>query len=285
MNIKQNIDKETVKKIFGSNKYVMEYLIELDIIKGGTGLKYKKITDITKLIDEVISTWDYPIALKIIRGIFVKTKKYANGKKAKEEIKILIDEWNRLNLGIIKWPCSQKAFDALAQRINNSFEPDKDKAITKAAIQFRRMKELNTKRNDFLETLIFEKNGTILPTLTHKGGTDYFIDGESFDQKVAKSPTNEFVVEYGTKYREIAINHPEIVAKFLYENQDEGRFGADSRLLIVYIDDDVSPEKIEEIINQTDLNNPIEIKFTYQHEKVGEKDYKVKCFVIILSND
>lgn len=283
MNIKNSIDEKTIKKIFGSIKYAVKYLDELDKVKGGLG-KYKNISH-KDLIHKVISTWNYPLALRIIRKLFVSTKKYANGKKAKEEIKTLINEWNKLSLGEIKWPCSQKAFDALAQRINNSSEPDKDKVITKAAIQFRRMKELNTKRNDFLETLIFEKNGSILPTLTHKGGTDYFIDGESFDQKVAKSPTNEFVVKYGTKYRETAINHPEIVAKFLYENQDEGRFGANSRLLVVYLDDDVSPEKIEEIINQTDLNNPIKIEFTYQHDKVGKKDYKVKCFVIILSND
>jgi len=283
MNIKNSIDEKTIKKIFGSIKYVVKYLDELDKVKGGLG-KYKTISN-KDLIHKVISTWNYPLALRIIRNLFVSTKKYANGKKAKEEIKILINEWNKLNLGKIKWPCSQKAFDALAQRINNSSETDKDKVIARAAVQFRRMKELNTKRNDFLETLIFEKNQNILPTLTHMGGTDYFIDGESFDQKVAKSPTNEFMMEYGQEWREMAINHPEIVAKFLYEHQDEGRFGADSRLLVVYLDDDISPEKIEEIINKTDLDNPIKIKFTYKHEKVGERDYEVKCFIIILSNN
>jgi len=34
----------------------------------------------------------------------------------------------------------------------------------------------------------------------------------------------------------------------------------------------------------TDLNNPIEINFTYKHKNLGEKNYKVPCFVILLHN-
>lgn len=60
--------------------------------------------------------------------------------------------------------------------------------------------------------------------------------------------------------------------------------GADPRLLVVYIDEDVSIDKIREIINKTDLNNPVEINFTYKHKNLGEKNYKVPCFVILLHN-
>ncbi len=40
--------------------------------------------------------------------------------------------------------------------------------------------------------------------------------------------------------------------------------------------------------NNTDLNNPLEINFTYTHNKNKSNEtnqaYKVKCFIILLSN-
>ncbi|KKS16194.1 MAG: hypothetical protein UU72_C0026G0026, partial [candidate division WWE3 bacterium GW2011_GWB1_41_6] len=38
-------------------------------------------------------------------------------------------------------------------------------------------------------------------------------------------------------WRDVAIKKPELVAEYLYKYQDEGRFGADPRLLVVYIDE------------------------------------------------
>ena len=121
-------------------------------------------------------------------------------------------------------------------------------------------------------------------SLNHRRGVDFFINGISFDQKVAKSPTREFQREYGDNWRETTIENPELVAEYLYRCQDEGRFGADPRLLVVYIDEVVSIDKISEIINDTNLNEPIEINFTYNHRVQGEKNYKVPCFVILLHN-
>jgi hypothetical protein len=43
-------------------------------------------------------------------------------------------------------------------------------------VKFRRLKEINTLRNDFLETLIFDKNQNIIPTLQHNRGVDFFIN-------------------------------------------------------------------------------------------------------------
>jgi len=112
----------------------------------------------------------------------------------------------------------------------------------------------------------------------------FFINGISFDQKVAKSPTREFKKRFGDNWREVAIKKSELVAEYLYKYQDEGRFGAAPRLLVVYIDEDVSIDKIREIITKTDLNNPIEVNFTYKHKIQGEKNYKVPCFIILLHN-
>lgn len=175
----------------------------------------------------------------------------------------------------------------MLQRINSEKSDGfvKDEKVKIAAVKYRRIKEINTVRNDFIETLIFEKNQNILPTLSHKRGIDFFIGGISFDQKVAKSPTNQFKNYFKDKWREEAIKNPSLVAEYLYKYQDEGRFGADPRLLVVYIDEDVSIQKIREIINATDLDRPIEINFSFKHKIQGEKNYKVPCFVILLHND
>jgi len=250
--------------------------------------KGKEVLDYStnELWEKIVKEWDYNEAIKIIRKFFERTDKYKNGKDADNAMKILIDEWKNLNLGKIEWPFSQGAFDEFVQRINseNSNGTEKDKKVKIAAVKYRRIKEINTVRNDFIETLIFEKNDNILPTLNHRRGVDFFINGESFDQKVAKSPTNEFKRKYKEKWRETAINHTELVAEYLYKYQDEGHFGADSRLLIVYIDEDVSVDRIKTIIDNFDLDNPIEITFSYKHKTQGVKTYKVQCYIILLHN-
>jgi len=101
---------------------------------------------------------------------------------------VLIKEWQSLKLGDITWPFSQGAFDEFVQRVNSEKENGfvKDEKVKVAAVKYRRIKEINTVRNDFIETLIFEKNGNILPTLNHRRGVDFFINGISFDQKWLK---------------------------------------------------------------------------------------------------
>lgn len=88
-------------------------------------------------------------------------------------------------------------------------------------------------------------------------------------------------------WKKQAVNNPEKVAEYLYKYQDEGRFGADSRLLVVYLDEEVSINQIAETIENTDLNNPLEITFEYTHNRgkptERKKTYKVNCFIILLS--
>lgn len=296
--IKSKLSDDLARKIIGSQDKASGYLLHLNDLKPIKNLKFKTITrgqnagkkildmSTSELWKAVVDSWDYEESKKIIRDIFKQTEKYKNGKEADNAMGILIKEWQSLKLGDIAWPFSQGAFDDFVQRVNSGKENGftKDEEVKIAAVKYRRIKEINTVRNDFIETLIFEKNNNVLPTLNHRRGVDFFIDGVSFDQKVAKSPTNEFKKRFKDEWREIAINKPELVAEYLYKFQDEGRFGADPRLLVVYIDEDVSIDKIGEIINSTDLNNPIEINFTYKHKVQGEKNYKVPCFVILLHN-
>ena len=240
---------------------------------------------------KIVEHWDFDSGESIIRDLFIQTEKYKSGKDSYRIMNVLLEEWERLRLNRIAWPFSQGDFDGFVQRVNAEKVSGikKDEKVKHAAVKYRRIKEINTVRNDFIETLIFEKNNNILPTLNHRRGVDFFINGISFDQKVAKSPTNEFKRDFGENWKDIAIQRPEKVAEYLYKHQDEGRFGADSRLLVVYLDEEVSIDKIAKTIKDTDLNNPLEINFEYIHSKGKPtekiKTYKVSCFIILLSDE
>lgn len=296
--IKSRLSNDIAKKIIGNQDNAKKYLIRLNIQSPVSDIKFKivrsginkgeKRLDLTtqELWKVVVDSWDYEKSKMVIRDMFKESKKYTSGKEADKAMDLLIGEWEKLRLGNIAWPFSQGAFDDFVQRINAEISTGeiKDEKVKLAAVKYRRIKEINTVRNDFIETLIFEKNKNILPTLSHVRGVDFFIDGVSYDQKVAKSPTAEFKRKYGENWKQKAISNPELVAQYLYQYQDEGRFGADPRLLVVFLDEDITVEKIREIINNTDLQNPIEINFTFNHRAQGQKSYKVPCFIVLLHN-
>ena len=296
--IKSKLSEDLAKKILGSKDNALAYLLYVNKHKKVEGLEFKICSrgknkgqsmpcinpqDIWKI---VVNNWDYELSKKAIRDLFRGTEKYRSGKEANNVMDLLIKEWESLKLGGIEWPFSQGDFDGFVQRINseNSDGLIKDEKVKVAAVKYRRIKEINTVRNDFIETLIFEKNENILPTLNHRRGVDFFIDGVSFDQKVAKSPTNQFKTKFKDSWKEEAIKNPSLVAEYLYKHQDEGRFGADPRLLVVYLDEDISIQRIREIIKNTDLDKPLEINFSFKHKVQGNKSYKVPCFVILLHN-
>jgi len=301
MNIINNFSTDLAKKIFGNKVNAEKFLLELQK-KKQLNLPLKKITkgindgkiflalETNQLWAKIVEFWDFENGKSIVRDLFSKTFKYKSGKESYFTMHVLLEEWNKLGLQNISWPFSQGDFDGFVQRINaeNCDGYQKDEKVKNAAVKYRRIKEINTVRNDFIETLIFEKNKNILPTLNHRRGVDFFINGVSFDQKVAKSPTNEFKKDFGNNWKDYALLNPHKVAEYLYKYQDEGRFGADNRLLVVYLDEDISIEKIANIIEKTDLENPLEINFEYIHNKGKPtekiKTYKVNCFIILLQN-
>jgi len=296
--IKSKLSEDLARKILGNKDNALKYLLHINKYKKVVGLEFKicsrgknkgqnmPFVDSQSVWKIVVNNWDYELSKSVIRELFKETEKYKNGKEANNVMDLLIKEWELLKLGNIEWPFSQGDFDGFVQRINseNNSGLVKDEKVKVAAVKYRRIKEINTVRNDFIETLIFEKNENILPTLNHHRGVDFFIDGISFDQKVAKSPTNQFKKKFKDNWKEEAVKNPGLVAEYLYKYQDEGRFGADPRLLVVYLDEDISIQKIRDIIKNTDLNKPIEINFSFKHKVQGEKSYKVPCFVILLYN-
>jgi len=130
VNINNDFSEDIAKKIFGKKENVEVFLFKLRE-KKNIALKTRTITrgarkgrevlkyPTNELWEKVVEEWDYNIALGIIRELFKTTKKYKNGKDADKAMKILVEEWNKLNLGKIKWPFSQGAFDDFVQRINS----------------------------------------------------------------------------------------------------------------------------------------------------------------------
>lgn len=284
--IKSSLSEKLAKKILAKKDNAIIYLNELDkVIPIPELANLKKSAKSDKFWKLVVKYWNYDISKDIIRNLFKSTNKYKRGKDSVNAINQLLDEWKKLNLGKIQWPCSQGQFDNFVQRIN-SLEVEgleKDEKVKIAAVKYRRLKELNTVRNDYLETLIFEKNTNIVPTLNHRRGVDFFIDGEAYDQKVAKSPTQQFKNKYGSDWKEFAKENPVKVAEYLYTYQDEGRFGYDPRLYIVYLDEDIPVLELKAKIDAINVSEPLELSFTYKHKDVGDKSYKTKCFVVLLS--
>lgn len=225
--------------------------------------------------------------LYIIREMFKSSQKYNNGKNATKLLEEKTKDFKEI-FGEVKWGFSQNDCENFLQRLNNNnknlTDVEKDKIASESIIKNRRKQELNTLRNDYIEYLIFEKNTNVIPTLSHKYGVDFFkIENnifEKWDQKVSKSPTEQFKKNYGENWKEIAIKHPEEVAKYLYQHQDSGRFGADNRIFVVYLSEDVNNDNIKNTI--MNFNNPYEINFEYKHDKDNIKTYTVNCFVILL---
>ena len=165
---------------------------------------------------------------------------------------------------------------------SNLTEREKDDQIALDAIRFRRIKEINTLRNDYIEYLIFANNDEVIPTFGNSRGVDFYINGQPFDQKVGRSIGRAFIEKYGEEYREIAIENPDLVAISLYENQDEERFGDEPRLLIAYLDSDLTTEDVENSLASVDFSCPINIDFEYEFSNGNMRIYQTYCYVVLL---
>lgn len=278
--LRTHIDEEAINKIFGNQDIRKKYLKKLF---KKTGRSDKIATKKADTIRQIESTWDYEISKSVLRDLFVSSEKYAHCEKCATAVDEAIKDWKKLGLGELAWPFSAMNFDQYVHRLNTSTlsEKEKDDILSADAIKFRRIKDINAKRNDYIEYLIFSSNENIIPTFGNRSGVDFYINGLPFDQKVGKSVGKAFIEKY-ENYRKEAIEHPERVAISLYENQDESRFGDEPRLLIAYLDDDVTSDDIKKCIAKTNFDKPFEIEFEYLHSKSTAKRHFTKCFVILL---
>lgn len=273
-----------INKIFDKKERKIDYLLRLFEI---SRIDMQVPRTLRGIDNCIIETWNYEISKDIIREMFFESEKYNKGIAAKDEIDFLIENWREHNLGEIEWPFAAMNFDQHVARLNRNTdisEEEKDSLIATDTIKFRRIKDINTKRNDFIESLIVRYNENIIPTFRHSRGVDFYINGEPFDQKVSRSVGGAFIDKFGEDYYDIAIRNPEFVAISLYENQDEERFDADPRLYVVYLDSDVSTENIERSIMDYDLYEPYDIAFDYYHSNSERLVHKTYCYVILLHN-
>ena len=280
--LKQEITLKEIKKIFATKAIKIEYLTRLSSLKSIV-INYGRSE--ASINQAIIDSWDYENSKAVIRKMYKESQKYIIGSQCKEGIERALLDWKINNLGDFTWPFSAMNFDRRVVAINrlDLSEKEKDELLAKEVIKFRRIKDINTMRNDYIEYLITTNNENITPTLTHRSGVDFYIDGEPYDQKVSKSVGRDFITQYGDSYREIAINNPELVAKSLYEHQDGERFDAEPRLYIVYLDDNISNEQIEKLLSNIDFNKPYPIEFDYYHANVLEH-HTTHCFIVLLHN-
>lgn len=239
-----------------------------------------------KLNQQIISTWQYEKSKQILRKMFFETNKYKYGISRKEKIDYELAQWKNLGLGDVKWPFSANNIDDYVHHLNrreDRTDKQKDESLAEDIIKFRRMKQISSLRNDYIESLIVKYNDDIIPTFGNKRGIDFYISGYAFDQKVSKSVGKNFIQKYGEdNYRTVAIDNPEALAESLYSNQDESRFGCEPRLLIVCLDEDVSTDDIEKILKESVIGAPLKIDFTYNKKHEEAKKYTTECYVVLL---
>ena len=279
----ENITENEIKKIFNNRELKEEYISKLYETKN---INQRIPRTIKELNEEIINNWDYEISKNILRELFRKSDKYLHCLGCGRTIDKSINQWSELGYGELSWPFSAMNFDKHVFDINNMAitEEEKDELISKEVIMFRRIKDINAKRNDYIEFLIFENNENVIPTFNNNRGVDFYINGVPYDQKVSKSVGKAFIKENGDNYREIAIANPQLVAKSLYEHQDEDRFGDEPRLFVVYLDNDVSADSTKEIIVNTDFGDSINVEFDYLHSKTNWIHHQTNCFIILLHN-
>ncbi len=289
MSLKEGIKIDDIKKIFGNAGNKKNYLDK-------KGIEYKKSSSSSELNKLIEDNWDYEKDKKIVREIYFENNKYLTEKQYLDLKNYLVLEWTEKFGEEVSWPFSQGGFDDFIQRVhtqysNDSFDKSEvneevDEIVSKAAIKFRRIKFLNTIINDYIEKMIIESNEDIIPTCSNSKSVDYYIDGVRFDQKVSKSPTKEFIGAYGEDtYKDYAKENPQEVARFLYQYQDEERFGSEKRLFVVFLDKvklNVDFDTLKNYLLQIETSSPYEIEFEYKHKSSGIKKYKTSAFVILI---
>ncbi len=280
MSLIDGITLEEIKKIFPKNQVKWSYL---QLLSNSISLNLNSLRP-RDYDDVIIESWEYNLSKQILRELFITSEKYNNNRNSGNRVVALMNEWYDSDLGEFDWPFQPNMFDQHVHLLNRRQLPErqKDDMIAIDAIKYRRIKDINAQRNDYIEYLIFRNNDNVIPTFSNRRGVDFYINGEPYDQKVSRSVGKNFIAEYGADYREIAIQRPDLVAKCLYEYQDEARFGCEPRLLVVYLDSDLEIEDIDRSLAETDFDNPINIAFEYRHSDGRTIIYRTYCYIVLL---
>jgi hypothetical protein len=275
--IRELITQYDVSKIFGNKDYAIEYLQHTKNFTSKE-LNKKKITDIHSII---IDNWDYKESLPIIRNMAF------NGKYNDCNYNFNKNQYNLVSNDLIKkynlntdWGFNPFDYDGYMTRYiraSKNIIEDIPTYLNKSEKNIL-IKSLNIYRAYLFEYFIIKNKKDILPTLGNKSLTDFYYLGKSRDQKNSKSVTKEFEKDYGPNWKKTALSKPELVAKYLYTNQGEGRFGFEPRLFIINLKDEYQKvEEIEEISKNINFGDSLSIDFKYKGVK-----YKTDAIVVFV---
>lgn len=123
----------------------------------------------------------------------------------------------------------------------------------------------------------------VVPTIKNIAGVDLFLMDTKFDLKMTDLPKSWTT--------ENAVADPRSLAKWLYENQGQQRFGADNRLYIVLIDtEDVSQSwrlkrepdivypQIDAFLDEATVDESDALPFSY-----GNNSYAPRCKILLVA--
>jgi hypothetical protein len=294
MNIKYEINREQVKMILGNLNRGLEFLRlmkdkwNLPVKNNRKGIEVLDISKIGNVTDCIVRNWEYESCRDVLRNMFVLSDKYKRGHGAKELFNYYRDKYS---YGDYNFPFVSNNFDDYIVKNGvypsvedvNKFESSLVK-VKSDVEKFTYLKIFNTLRNDYIEYLIFNSSIDVIPTFSHRGGIDFYINGIGFDQKVSRSVTNQFKKEYGEEWRDVAVENPYEVCRYLMMYGDESRFSNVPRLFIVDIDGNYELDGIEGIISDINFDTPRVVDYVYNHKSTGNTKYSCKVICILLTD-
>ena len=279
--IRNNPTVEDVKKIFGNKENAIEFLTTI----GNLPFKELKSTSPENIYNKILESWDYDVIKSVVRHL-AKRNKYSFDEFTKNSNKyIFIKETiENEHLGNKDWAFNVIAYDKkLTSTIRkyDNFNEGLDKHILEIKKNYL-IKSYIICRSFLYEYFIVKHNDNIIPTLSNNGELDFYFNGNRLDLKNASSVTDNFKIDHGEKWMRDALNNPQIVAKYLYENQNENRFGSNPRIFIVELENKIqSIEDIENECRNLNFGNPHKINFDYMIN--GEiKNYTTEALVVFV---
>lgn len=270
-NIKDGVTIRDVQNIFGNKNNAIEYLNTVGGKWTNTTLKSESSNSI---FTKVCNNWDYEIVKLTVRLNSKKTKynlsNYEKYSKQYENVRDIIS--NEYSNGK-DWAFNPMTYDlkltstvrkcgSVLVGLHDHMEDIKKNYI---------IKSYNVYRSFLFEYFMIKHHDDILPTLSNNNGVDFYYNGKKFDLKNTSSVTEKFKVDHGDDWLTEAINNPQRVAKYLYENQNENRFGFNPRIFIVELGDDIhTVDQIENECKNLNFGNLHKINFEYMINGVSE---------------
>jgi hypothetical protein len=276
--ILKNVTFDDVKKIFGNKDNGIEFLSFIQ----GLSNKELKLLSANDVYQIILNKWNYEESKGIVRYI-AKNSKYNSTNFQKncqlyENVKNIIDTEYEGNK---EWAFDMGNYDKNVTghiRKSTTFDEGLENHQKDTKRNFI-IKSFNIYRAYLYEYFILKYHEDVLPTLGNQSGIDFYYYGKKYDLKNASSVTGKFKKDHGDEWKEEAVTNPGKVAKYLYECQNENRFGSEARIFIVELSQKIPTlNQIERTCNELNFGNPLTIDFKYLINN-KEEDFTTESLV------